>query len=55
MRNYLPTWNTDAFRQFFAARIDYAPIVDSVLSALIYALVFTAVAVWWFRRKDISS
>jgi len=55
VRNYLPTWNTDAFREFFAARIDYAPVVDSALSALIYALVFTAVAVWWFRRKNISS
>ncbi len=55
VRNYLPTWNTDAFRQFFAARIDYAPVADSVLSALIYALVFTAAAVWWFRRKNISS
>lgn len=55
VRNYLPTWNTDAFREFFNARIDYGPIADSVLSALIYALVFTAVAVWWFRRKNISS
>jgi ABC-2 type transport system permease protein len=55
VRNYLPTWNTDAFRQFFAARIDYGPVVDSVLSALIYALIFTVVAVWWLRRKNISS
>jgi ABC-2 type transport system permease protein len=55
VRNYLPTWNTDAFREFFAARIDYGPVVDSVLSALIYSLIFTAVAVWWFRRKNISS
>lgn len=55
VRNYLPTWNTDAFRQFFSARIDYAPVADSVLSALIYALIFTIVAVWWFRRKNISS
>ncbi|MBC7594340.1 MAG: ABC transporter permease, partial [Kineosporiaceae bacterium] len=30
-------------------------IADSVLSALIYALIFTTVAVLWFRRKDISS
>lgn len=55
LRTYLPTWNTDAFRQFFAARIDYGPVVDSVLSALIYSLIFTIVAVWWFRRKNISS
>ena len=54
-RAYLPTYNTDAFRQFFAARIDYGPIADSVLSALIYALVFSVAAVWWFRRKNISS
>lgn len=55
LRTYLPTWNTDAFRQFFAARIDYGPVADSVLSALIYSLVFTVAAVWWFRRKNISS
>ncbi len=55
VRAFLPTFNTDAFRQFFAARIDYGPIADSVLSALIYALIFTVVAVIWFRRKDISS
>jgi ABC-2 type transport system permease protein len=55
VRHYLPTWNTDAFRQFFAARIDYGPIADSVLSALVYALIFTTVAMWWFRRKNISS
>ena len=55
VRSYLPTWNTDAFRQFFVARIDYGPVADSVLSALVYALIFTAIAVWWFRRKNISS
>ncbi len=55
VRSYLPTWNTDAFRQFFVARIDYGPVADSALSALIYALVFTAIAVWWFSRKNISS
>lgn len=55
VRHYLPTWNTDAFREFFNARIDYAPIADSVLSAAIYALLFTTAAVLWFRRKDISS
>ena len=52
---YLPTYNTSAFQQFFAARVDFAPIGDSGLSALIYSLVFTAAAVWWFRRKNISS
>jgi ABC-2 type transport system permease protein len=55
VRSYLPTWNTDAFRQFFVARIDYGPVADSALSALVYALIFTAIAVWWFRRKNISS
>lgn len=55
VRAYLPTYNTDAFRQFFAARIDFGPVADSALSALIYSLIFTAAAVWWFRRKNISS
>ncbi|MCU1514107.1 MAG: hypothetical protein JWO10_1197 [Microbacteriaceae bacterium] len=54
-RSYLPTYNTDAFRQFFAARVDLGPVADSVLSCLIYALVFSVIAVWWFRRKNISS
>lgn len=55
VRAYLPTHNTSAFSQFFAARVDYGPIADSALSALIYGLVFTVAAAWWFRRKDISS
>jgi ABC-2 type transport system permease protein len=55
VRSFLPTYNTDAFRQFFAARIDFGPIADSVLSALVYSLIFTVAAVWWFRRKNISS
>lgn len=55
LRLYLPTYNTDAFRQFFASRVDYGPIADSVFSALVYSLVFTVIAVWWFRRKNITS
>lgn len=55
VRSYLPTFDTNAFQQFFSARIDFQPIGDSILSALIYALLFGAVAVWWFRRKNISS
>jgi ABC-2 type transport system permease protein len=54
-RAYLPTRNTGAYEQFFRARIDYVPVADSVLSALVYSLVFTVVAVVWFRRKNISS
>lgn len=55
LRAFLPTWNTDAFGQFFSARIDYAPIADSVFSSLTYGLIFTVAAVIWFRRKNISS
>jgi len=55
IRAYLPTWNSDSFRQLFAARIDYTPVVDSLLSTSLYALVFLLAAVWWFRRKDVSS
>lgn len=55
VRAYLPTHNANAFSQFFAARIDYGPVADSAFSALSYTLVFTVAAVWWFRRKNISS
>jgi ABC-2 type transport system permease protein len=55
VRAYLPTYNTGAFQQFFGARVDLGPVGDSVLSALIYALVFSVAAMWWFGRKNISS
>lgn len=55
LRFWLPTYNTDAFRQFFAGRTDFEPIANSVLSCLIYALVFGIAAAWWFRRKNITS
>lgn len=55
VRTFLPTWHSNAFSQFFAARVDYGPVADSVLSALIYSLIFTVGAVLWFRRKNISS
>lgn len=54
-RAFLPTYNTDAFGQFFAARVDYGPIADSVFGALVYSLVFTVAAVILFRRKNIAS
>lgn len=55
VRAFLPTWNSDSFRQLFAARVDFEPITDSVLSTLVYALIFGVLAVWWFGRKNISS
>lgn len=55
VRTFLPTWHSNAFSQFFAARVDYGLVADSVLSALIYSLIFTVGAVLWFRRKNISS
>ena len=55
VRTFLPTWHSNAFSQFFAARVDYGLVADSVLSALIYSLIFNVGAVLWFRRKNISS
>lgn len=55
IRTLLPTWNDGAFQELFAGAIDYGPIADSVLSSLVYGLVFGAAATWWFLRKNISS
>lgn len=55
IRTVLPTWNDGAFQEFFAGAVDYGPIADSVLSSLVYGLVFGATATWWFLRKNISS
>lgn len=52
---FLPTHYSTAFRQLFASPIDWEPVADSVLVTLIYSVVFTAIAAWWFGRKDISS
>lgn len=55
IRTLLPTWNDGAFQEFFAGAVDYGPVADSVLSSLVYGLVFGSVATWWFLRKNISS
>ena len=43
-----------AYRQFLGSPIDLAPVADSLLSGLLWALVLGTTAAWWFGRKDVS-
>ncbi|GGF16484.1 ABC transporter permease subunit [Subtercola lobariae] len=54
IRVVLPTHYSAAFDQFFMSPVDLAPVANSVLSGLVWAVVFGAVGAWWFSRKDIS-
>ncbi|UFS58622.1 ABC transporter permease subunit [Subtercola endophyticus] len=54
LRIVLPTHYSTAFAQFLTAPTDLAPVADSVLSGLIWAVVLGTLAAWWFSRKDIS-
>ena len=54
VRLFLPTHYATAFQQFLAAPTDLAPVTDSILSGLVWALVLGTAAALWFRRKDIS-
>jgi ABC-2 type transport system permease protein len=54
LRVALPTHYATAYRQFLAAPVDLAPVADSLLSGLLWALILGTVAAWWFGRKDVS-
>jgi ABC-2 type transport system permease protein len=54
LRIALPTHYSTAFRQFLAAPTDLAPVADSLLSGLLWALVLGTLGAWWFSRKDVS-
>ena len=53
-RVVLPTHFASAARQFLTVPTDPAPVAESLLSGLIYAVVLGPLAVWWFGRKDVS-
>jgi ABC-2 type transport system permease protein len=54
LRVVLPTHYATAYREFLASPVDLAPVADSLLSGLLWALVLGTVAAWWFSRKDVS-
>jgi ABC-2 type transport system permease protein len=54
LRVVLPTHYSTAYRQFLAVPVDLAPVADSLLSGLVWAVVLGTVAAWWFGRKDVS-
>ena len=55
LRVLLPTHYSTAFQQFLTAPVDLAPVADSLLSGLLWSILFGTLAAWWFARKDISS
>ena len=55
LRDYLPTHYGDAWAALLADQIDWGDMTRGVFSAVAYAAVFFAAAVWRFGRKDITS
>ncbi len=55
LRDYLPTRFATAWSDLLASQIDWSAMTRGVFSALCYALVLGAAAVWRFQRKDITS
>jgi ABC-2 type transport system permease protein len=55
LRNYLPTHYGTAWAGLLADQIDWGEMTRGAFSAVSYATVFFAVAVWRFGRKDVTS
>ena len=55
LRDYLPTRFGTAWADLLATDVDWGDMTRGVFSALTYALVVFALAVWRFQRKDITS
>lgn len=55
LRNYLPTHYGNDWPNLLAQDIDWGDMTRGVFSAVTYATVFGALAVWRFARKDITS
>ena len=55
IRNLLPTHDVFAFADLLTLDVDGTDLARGVLSALVWCIAFGATAVWWFRRKDITS
>ena len=54
LRVILPTHDATAYRAFLTTPVDLAPVADSVLSGLIWAIVLGTLAAWRFSRKDVG-
>ena len=55
LRDYLPTHFDDAWSGLLGDPVDWGDMTRGAFSALTYALVFGAAAIWRFQRKDITS
>lgn len=55
LRVYLPTHYDEAWRDLLSEEVDWAALANGAFSALVYATVFTVLALIKFRRKDITS
>jgi ABC-2 type transport system permease protein len=55
LREYLPTHYVYAWSDLLSSDVDWGDISRGVLSALVYGVVFIALAVRRFRTKDITS
>jgi ABC-2 type transport system permease protein len=55
LRDLLPTHDVFAFADLFTLDVDGTDLARGVLSALVWCIAFGATAIWWFRRKDITS
>ena len=55
LREYLPTHYAYSWADLLSSSVDWGNIARGVLSALVYGVVFVAIAVRRFARKDITS
>ena len=55
LREFLPTHYSFAWTDLLTLDVDGSEMAYGVLSGLAWATVSGAAAVWWFRRKDITS
>ena len=55
LRNVLPTHEVFAFADLLTLDVDGGDLARGVLSGLVWCTAFGATAIWWFRRKDITS
>jgi len=55
LRNYLPTHYGNAWASLLADQVDWGDMTRGAFSAVCYAAVFGALAVWRFGRKDVTS
>nr|WP_188989922.1 ABC transporter permease [Saccharopolyspora subtropica] len=55
LRTYLPTHYSTAYADLLSEDVDWSGMAYGAFSGLAYATVFVVLAVWRFRRKDITS